>query len=159
VFASLSDVPEEIRDEIRVVTLFHVLEHISEPKNFLQSTLSRLPAVEQVVIEVPCSEDPLLNVVFSEPFANHTYWSHHCHLHSMGSLKLLLSSTCRDVSIERIQRYSLANHLGWLTNGGPGGDTRFPWASNTEVDLRYRQSLIDLGCSDTLWATARPLRN
>ncbi len=158
VFPSLNDVPEEIRSGIQVVTMFHVLEHISDPKHFLESTLSRLPAVELVVVEVPCSEDPLLNVVFSEPFANHTYWSHHCHLHSMASLQLLLGSTFGDVTVERVQRYSLANHLGWLTNGAPGGDARFPWASGTEVDLRYRKSLVDLGFSDTLLATARPLR-
>ncbi len=158
VYRTLDEIPEHTREEIQVLTLFHVLEHSSDPRGFLEQALAQLPAVDVVVIEVPCSEDPLLNVVFSEPFAHYTYWSHHCHLHSLASLRLTLGSVLSEVHVERVQRYGLANHLGWLTQGGPGGDTRFAWASGTEVDLRYRESLIDLGYSDTLWATARPLR-
>lgn len=153
VAGDLEEIPGYRRAEVQVLTLFHVLEHIPDPEPFLQSLLTSLPEVEQIIIEVPSAEDPLLTLLFNEPFSRFTYWSHHSHLHTQRSLTHVLSKVSSNVHVQRVQRYGLPNHLGWLREGQPGGDVRYPWAADPALDDPYRAALLAQGCSDTLWAT------
>lgn len=152
VWSHLTEIPTTMRERVRVVKLFHVLEHVRDTRGLLREVLELLPSLRLCVVEVPCSEDPLLSLYKSEPFSNFTYWSHHEYLHSLRSLEELLSSFFPEVVVQRVQRYGLANHLGWLANGAPGGQDSMPWFAGTEVDSGYRASLLNMGYSDTLWA-------
>ena len=158
VFGSLSLIPEQLRASIETVTMFHVLEHIPEPLAFLAEIVEAVPNADRFIVEVPCSEDPLLTLWGSVDFARFTYWSHHEHLHSQRSLDLLLSGVFDTVHVERLQRYGLSNHLGWLAQGKPGGQEWLPWLEGTPADQDYRNRLIEQGFSDTLWAEARRTR-
>jgi hypothetical protein len=153
VFAHIDEMASKDLDQVRIVTLFHVLEHIPEPFEFLTSLLGELPNAELLVVEVPCSEDPLLTVLENEAATRYLYWSHHCHLHSARSLRLLLDRVHPNAEVLRVQRYGLANHLGWLHDGRPGGDGRYSWASSEDLNNAYRASITAIGLSDTLWAT------
>jgi 2-polyprenyl-3-methyl-5-hydroxy-6-metoxy-1,4-benzoquinol methylase len=155
VFKSVEDIPESKRLSIGVVTAFHVLEHVQDPISFVNNLIAVLPNARTFVLEVPCSEDALLVAYQSRAFSNFTYWSHHIHLHSMRSPELLLNGSFQSVEVSRLQRYSLGNHLGWLMDGQPGGQIRFPWLDGPPVDSAYRSQLLTEGYSDSLWAVAR----
>ncbi len=154
VWNKVTNLPEEIRSRITIVTMFHVLEHISDPRKFLGHLISQLPNMRLLIIEVPCSEDPLLSLYQSDAFSRFTYWSHHEQLHSKKSLELLLKNVFSAVDVKRLQRYGLGNHLGWLAKGRPGGQIWLPWANESMTDTSYRADLISQEFSDTLWATA-----
>ena len=155
VWSDLEQMPELKRRDVQIVTMFHVLEHLHDPRLFLREVLEALPKVRLFVIEVPCAEDPLLTVYKCEAFSKFTYWSHHEHLHSKKSLEALLEDIFGCVEVTRLQRYGLANHLGWLSRGKPGGQVGMSWLERSPADEQYRCEVMAKGFSDTLWAVAR----
>jgi SAM-dependent methyltransferase len=150
-FGSLSDALRGQAETVSTCVMFHVLEHLPDPRSYLQALVSELPNLETVVVEVPCAEDPLISLYESHEFSRYTYWSHHEHLHSHKSLSHLLLDVMDEINVSRIQRYGLANHVGWLVEGSPGGHRRFGSRFSERADDLYRNSLIQAGFSDTLW--------
>lgn len=145
------DVPRTSAD---VATLFHVLEHITEPLKTLKEVLGLLRPGGTVVIEVPHARDVLLQL---EAFKAFTLWSEHLVLHTKDSLRVYLEKAgFSDIKVEGFQRYPLGNHVGWLVDNKPGGQKKYP--EFTELSKRYEQMLINTDQTDTLIAIAkRPL--
>ncbi len=155
VFKSLSDIPENIRKEgYDIITMFHVLEHLPDPKTVL-SKLSRMLAKNgQIIIEVPNANDALLTLYNSKPFSNFTYWSCHLFLYTMKTLQMLLEQVNLKVNyVKQIQRYPLANHLYWLTNGKPGGHQKWNFLDSPELHSVYEKQLAVIGKCDTIIAS------
>ncbi len=159
VWPDLVQMPELQSREVRVVTMFHVLEHLRDPRVFLREAIQSLPDAQIFVIKVPCAEDPLLTLYGSEAFSYFTYWSHHEQLHPKRSLESLLGTIFDSVEVSRLQRYGLENHLGWLLWGQPRGQVALAWLEGSSVDEGYRSAVMAQGFSDTLWAVARVSRN
>ncbi|KKL92017.1 hypothetical protein LCGC14_1888900 [marine sediment metagenome] len=101
-----------------VVTLFHVLEHITNPIEFMYKIYEVLNKNGILVIEVPNLDDALVSLpVYSEFY----YQNAHCTYFTPGTLRFLMKSCGFDVVDEiRLQRYSLNNHLYWLLKRKPG---------------------------------------
>ena len=55
--------------------------------------------------------------------------------------------------IKQIQRYSLSNHLFWLSKGKPGGHKVWPFFEDKELNEKYSQSLSSMGKCDTILAS------
>lgn len=148
---------EEVPHPIDTLFLFHVLEHLPNPLQALDSFLGRLKSSEsRIVIEVPHARDFLLGHLRVERFASHTFWSQHLVLHTRDSLtRLLTYAGFQNISIVGVQRYGLANHLGWLAHG-KGGGHKGPLAFMERGKLRteYEQALRTLDATDTLVAVA-----
>lgn len=147
------------RSQVNVCMMFHVLEHLPNPREFLNTLVNDLPNLERIFIEVPCADDPLLVLYENEDFQRFTYWSHHEHLHTTMSLALVAFAVSSDLRIERVQRYGLANHMGWFMDGKPGGHLRYIERFTENADSRYRQALLKSGYSDTLWCEVRIARD
>ena len=74
-----------------------------------------------LVVEVPHARDFLITQLQCESFTNFSLWSQHLVLHTRDSLQKLLSAAgFVDIHIIGVQRYGLANHLTWLSEGKPG---------------------------------------
>lgn len=142
--------PEVQRREVRVVTMFHVLEHLRDPRMFLREAIQALPNAQLFMIEVPFSEDPLLTLYGCEALSRFTYWSHHEQFHSKRSLESLLGEIFDSVEVSRLQRYGLGNHLGWLSRGQLGGQVALAWPEGSSADEGYRSAVMAQGFSDTL---------
>ena len=56
-------------------------------------------------------------------------------------------------SIEHIQRYSLSNHLYWLSKGKPGGHEIWNFLENIKLNKEYEKQLSSIGKTDTIIAT------
>lgn len=151
--SSWMEFPDEERSAVTMCVMFHVLEHLDDPRRFLEELVGAFPHLETLVIEVPCADDPLVTLFANREFSEFTYWSHHSHLHTTLSLSLVLQTLKAPVKVDRIQRYGLANHIGWLLEGQPGGHNRFGPAISSEADLNYRRLLVESGYSDTLVCT------
>jgi SAM-dependent methyltransferase len=133
-----------------LVMHFFVLEHITEPKTFLQQQLELLRPGGTMVFEIPNVADPLL-VVYGIPAFDCFYWSiAHPWYFSEKSLDHLLASLGVPYEIRRDQRYDLSNHMVWARDGRPGGMGRFSHFWGDELDRHYKQALIRGGTCDTL---------
>lgn len=157
VFTDLS----EVKSPVDTVFAFHVVEHLLNPQEFLESARGCLaPSGGTLVIEVPHAKDFLLASLGVQEFKDFTLWSQHLVLHTRLSLLLMLESAGFEVvSVQGVQRYGLGNHLGWLSGGEPGRHKTPPFSAFESPILshEYASVLSGLDANDTLVATARPL--
>ena len=136
-----------------LITAFHVVEHLPDPKRVLMDLASRLKDGGRLVIEVPSSDDALLTLYESDAFQHFTYWSQHLFLFNAETLRqLAVQAGLRVLSVKQFQRYPLSNHLYWLSNGRPGGHQQWSFLDTPMLTEAYAASLAGLGKCDTLIA-------
>lgn len=145
---------DEVEGHHDIITLFHVLEHIPDPVDMLKKLSLRLNPNGIMIIEVPNANDALLTLYRCKPFYEFTYWSCHLFLYSDSTLSILAKKAELEINyIKQIQRYSLANHLYWLSNGKPGGHQKWGAIDSQELAVAYERQLASIGCCDTLIAS------
>jgi 2-polyprenyl-3-methyl-5-hydroxy-6-metoxy-1,4-benzoquinol methylase len=136
-----------------VITAFHVIEHLPDPRAMLRDLAARLALGGRLVLEVPSSDDALLTLYDNEAFQHFTYWSQHLYLFNAQTLlQLVVQAGLRVVAIQQFQRYSAANHLHWLSKGRPGGHQHWAFLDTPELTQAYASSLAAIGRCDTLIA-------
>jgi 2-polyprenyl-3-methyl-5-hydroxy-6-metoxy-1,4-benzoquinol methylase len=151
-YARVEDVPDE---HFEVVTLFHVFEHLTEPIETLETITRKMATGGRLIIEVPHAGDFLLSFLDLEEFKAFTFWSEHLILHTRQSLTLFLRKAgFRNIVVQGVQRYPLANHLHWLARRKPGGHVAWNNLRTLEVDRAYADLLATLDKTDTLIALA-----
>ncbi len=152
VFRRTDDVPDNGFD---VMTLFHVLEHLSNPVETLGQLRTKLSSRGRLFIEVPHARDFLIAFADNPDFKAHTFWSEHLILHTRESLRALIEhSGYRLRSISSVQRYPLANHLFWLIEGALGGHEKWSSLRDPALDQAWENTLARLDHTDTLVAEA-----
>lgn len=149
---------DELTNPIDTFFLFHCLEHLPDPVTALREIFDKLKTGGEgrIVVEVPHARDFLLDRLESEQFKNFTLWSQHLILHTRDSLNsFLVDSGFKNVHIEGVQRYGIANHLNWLKNGKPGGhDNPLNILETDKLNNSYAEALSKLDANDTLVAVA-----
>jgi len=142
-----------------IITAFHVVEHLHDPKALIMELLARLDENGRLVIEVPSASDVLLTLYDVKAFQEFSYWSQHLFLFNANSLQFLArQSGARILAIKQCQRYPLSNHLYWLSQGRPGGHQQWTFLDSPELDLAYENSLAKLSVYDSLVAYLEPER-
>jgi len=142
--------------------MFHVLEHLPDPLAVLSQLHDTLdPRDGNLVVEVPHANDFLLSQLNCKEFTEFTLWSQHLVLHTRDSLrKLLMAAGFLDIRITGVQRYGLANHLTWLSEGKPGGHKGpISLLETTDLSRAYQSALAAMDCTDTIVAIARVSSN
>ena len=134
-----------------IVTAFHVVEHLSDPIKIITKLSKLLNKKGKFYIEVPNSEDALLTLYKNKAFQNFTYWSQHLYLFNADNLKKLAKKAKLKVEwVKHVQRYSLGNHLYWLSNGKPGGHKVWNFFENISLNKKYENQLASIGKTDTI---------
>jgi SAM-dependent methyltransferase len=133
------------------ITLFHVLEHLSNPIEILNQLKPYMNDNTILIIEVPSAQDILLNKYNCESFKKFTFWSEHLVLYTEQTLfKLLSKNNFQYINIEYEQRYNIFNHLHWLSYNKPGGHNI--WQNDEQLNNSYVNYLKENQCTDTLIA-------
>ena len=136
-----------------VITLFHVFEHLDSPLYWLDLFASMLSVDGRLFVEVPNANDALLSLYECDAFADFTYWSAHLYLYTKESLTMLINKSgwfeIEDAG--QVQRYTLANHLYWLSKGKPGGQKVWGAIDSEMLNREYYSSLERMNCCDTLF--------
>jgi cyclopropane fatty-acyl-phospholipid synthase-like methyltransferase len=136
-----------------LITAFHVVEHLSDPRETLKQLAVLLKPDGRMVIEVPSASDALLTFYDCNAFQRFTYWSQHLYLFTASTLtELIKQAGLNVVSIQHYQRYSLSNHLYWLSQGKPGGHKLWSFLNDPILNNAYANKLGTLGLCDTLIA-------
>ena len=144
---------EDAGDGFDLITAFHVIEHLANPRLILKELATRLTPTGRMVIEVPSSEDALLTLYENDAFSRFTYWSQHLFLFNTETLsRLAVQAGLRVVAVQQFQRYPLSNHLYWLSRNLPGGHQQWSFLDSPILSAAYAASLAALGKCDTLIA-------
>lgn len=147
----------ECGEKYDVITLFHVFEHLDSPKEYLCKFKNFLVPGGYLFLEVPHAEDALLELYHCEAFADFTYWSPHLFLYNRNTMRILAESCGYTiVDMHGVQRYSVANHLYWLSKGKPGGDKVWDFFDDTAIKQWYEERLDSLEMTDTLLVLLTP---
>jgi SAM-dependent methyltransferase len=149
---------KNITQPLDVVTLFHCLEHLPNPTSILQNLRESLKSDGDgtLIVEVPHARDFLIENLNSKEFIDFTLWSQHLVLHTRESLRLLLADAgFKNIIIEGVQRYSIANHFQWLSKKKPGGHKSLLSTLQTpELIVAYEKALARIDATDTIVALA-----
>jgi 2-polyprenyl-3-methyl-5-hydroxy-6-metoxy-1,4-benzoquinol methylase len=149
VYDDISKVPS--KNKYDIVTLFHVLEHFADPRATLIELSKLLEEKGQIIIEVPNSDDALLTLYQNEAFSYFTYWSCHLFLFNTRTLKTLADQAGLNVNyIKQVQRYTLANHMFWLSKSKFDGHRQWHFLDSPDLHAAYEAQLAALGKCDTV---------
>ena len=136
-----------------LITAFHVIEHLPEPRVMLASLAGSMKPNGRMIVEVPSANDALLTLYDCDAFQRFTYWSQHLFLFNAATLEILARQAgLRVVTVQHYQRYPLSNHLHWLSQGKPGGHQRWAFLDTPELASAYANTLAAIGKTDTLIA-------
>lgn len=155
IFSSIDEAASDCikRGGYDVITAFHVLEHLSDPRDMLMKLGSMLSANGRMIVEVPSADDALITLYDCGAFQDFTYWSAHLFLFTASTLSALIKQAgLRVLSIQHYQRYPIANHLHWLSNGKPGGHQCWSFLNTSNLNHAYSETLASIGKTDTLIA-------
>jgi 2-polyprenyl-3-methyl-5-hydroxy-6-metoxy-1,4-benzoquinol methylase len=145
---------EDVGGGYDLITAFHVVEHLLDPRAMLRELAARLnDRGGHLVIEVPSSEDALLTLYANDAFQRFTYWSQHLFLFNAETLRQLATQAgLRVVSINQFQRYPISNHLYWMSRNQPGGHQYWSFLDTPAMTEAYTATLAAAGKCDTLIA-------
>jgi len=143
-------------DTFDLIVLFHVVEHLLQPVEFLHGLRALLRTQGTLIIEVPNVEDVLVSVYAVPAYLRFYYQKAHLYYFSKATLARTLTKAGFHADIQFVQRYDLSNHIRWMLTGKPGGQGYYRKWLLPSVQAAYARSLEHAGLSDTLWAVARP---
>jgi 2-polyprenyl-3-methyl-5-hydroxy-6-metoxy-1,4-benzoquinol methylase len=117
------DFSEEIKnfDKFDVIVLFHVLEHIHEPKLFLKKISKILNFKGKIVVEVPNFND--FQIYTNKSYKNWQLQRAHIHYFTSKILKKIFKESGLKVNVSGIQRYSIENMFSWKITNKPQIDS------------------------------------
>ena len=141
------------------ICLFHVMEHIEAPLDFLETVKELMSAQSTLIIEVPSLFDPLLSIFQCEAFSDFYFSRQHPYVFSPPSLQRLMEyGGFQTAEIVNFQRYGLENHLNWLNYGSPGGNQLFRQLFR-DLESDYIAALENHGKTDTvMWVGKRTIK-
>ena len=144
----LTDVPADRE----VILLFHVLEHIPDPQQFLEQLQDNFPQAKTFVIEVPNDNEALNSLFENKAYQKNQHSSEHLYYFNSKTLRSVVESSNLEVRTEtQLQRYTLANHFGWLKNQKRGGQNIWETFNERGLNDSYEKILIDQGVADSLF--------
>jgi 2-polyprenyl-3-methyl-5-hydroxy-6-metoxy-1,4-benzoquinol methylase len=136
-----------------IITAFHVIEHLPDPRTTLRELAACMKASGRLVVEVPSSDDALLTLFDNAAFQRFTYWSQHLFLFNADTLRrLAVQAGLRVISIAQFQRYPVSNHLYWMSRQRPGGHQHWAFLDTPALTAAYGAALAAIGKCDTLIA-------
>ncbi len=139
-----------------IITLFHVLEHLTDPLAILSRLKKHLAPGGLLLMEIRHARDFLLHDVNCPAFREFSIGRQHLLLHTRESVRRFAEAAgYGSVKIEGRQRYPLSNHLYWLSEGKPGGHKAWGHLNDDALDTAYQARLAALDATDTLIAWVR----
>lgn len=147
--SSLAEIPSETIDTL---TLFHVLEHSPTPWALLEGFVHQFHNLERIVIEVPHTEEALLTLFQSDAYRKNHHHTQHLYYFTTKTLRNVVEKSGLVVETNtQLQRYSLANHLGWLANHKGGGQDLYCYFNEGSLNECYEEILIQQKKADSLF--------
>ena len=149
---TLEEIPDNAYD---LIFMFHVLEHITDPIDYLRHLKQKLSPNGKLIIEVPNVDDILISMY---KIKNHLdfYWEiAHNFYFSKDTLGTVLQRAGYVYDIFPLERYDLSNHMYWMLYGKPGGKGFFKEIFSKDLLEEYEKCLKNQFLCDTIYAIAQ----
>ena len=143
---------EAVPADIEIIVLFHVLEHIAEPWKLLTHLQSNFVKAKTFVIEVP-NTNVALNTVFKNiSYRRNHFSSEHIWYFTPETLRQVVEKAGLEVIEDtQLQRYTLANTLGWLSMDKGGAQNTWDCFNEKKLNESYENVLISEKIADSVF--------
>lgn len=132
---------------------FFVLEHLGDPRAFLDSARRVCRRGGNIFLVVPNVDDVLLSVYDIPAFRDFYFTPAHQFYYSRETLgRLFREAGFSRWKIHPKQRYDLSNHMHWMMAGRPGGMGRYNRIFSPALNEAYAEDLKTKFLCDTLFA-------
>lgn len=138
-----------------LVFMFHVLEHIDDPVQFLKEVKNKLALGGTLIVEVPNVDDILVSVYKIKGHLDFYWEIAHNYYFSKTTLGKVMKNAGYRYEIFPLQRYDLSNHMHWMMTGKPGGQGRFDNIFPPSLLEEYGKNLKEKFLCDTIYAIAK----
>ncbi len=144
--------PQDFEQGFDKIFMFHVLEHIANPVEFLIKLKPLLKDNGCIYIEVPNVDDIMVKTFNNSAFKDFYYKKAHLFNFNEKGLSYVFEKSGYHYQIEFIQRYDISNHFYWLANQKPGGKGAYTHLLSSSLNEEYIQCLKTAKQTDTLFA-------
>lgn len=135
-FSSTKECISTYKNKIDIVVSTQVIEHVEDPKKFLNEIKSLLkPKVGIAMITTPNREEILMNLL-KKDFAQFFYRSHHRWNFNGKSIKNCAKHAgFKKIKLLFTHRYGISNTFNWLIEGSPKGNKKISKINKNLDDL------------------------
>ncbi|MHC4514067.1 MAG: class I SAM-dependent methyltransferase [Planctomycetota bacterium] len=148
---------EEVPEDVDLIVLFHVLEHVPAPWIMLTDLQQRFPKAWDYVIEVPNTDEALNSVFQNEAYRRNHFSADHVNYFTSDTLRMVVEQAGLEVVVDtQLQRYTLANNLGWITCNEGGGQDLWPSFNDAALNEEYERVLVSQRAADSIFFVCRP---
>ena len=153
VFASIKAAHKEWRGRIERAFSFSVIEHVAEPRAFLEEAREVLAPGGTLLLSTPNRADFLMELLPDE-YPAFFYRSVHRWYFERDSLARCAEAAGLKVAELRcVHRFGPGNALGWLKDRRPPGRGPFPGMADAGLDAAWRATLERDFRGDSLYAS------
>lgn len=112
---------KEYRDGVDVITSFDVIEHVDNPRSFIENIYELLVKGGRAIVGTP-TDAPVMRSLLGEVYEKKLLFStQHIWIFSEKNLRLLAEEQgFKNISFKYFQRYGIGNMLGWVKDKKPG---------------------------------------
>ena len=151
-FESIEQCPSQSYD---CLFMFFVLEHLSNPIDFLANLKRLLKPNGLIFIVVPNVDDILVSTYEIKHLFEFYFTPAHQFYYAPSSLETIFQKAgLLTIQLKLFQRYDLSNHMWWMMHGKPGGQGKFNSIFTEDLQNAYANCLIEHHVSDTIFAIA-----
>ena len=150
VYSNLDELSCKSTKTFNLIVHFFVLEHVNDPREFINNLANKLVEGGTMVFEIPCSQDAL-HQLYDIPEFERFYWSKaHPWYFNRRSISYILKTMNLDYRVSEQQRYGFSNHFNWALKRGPGGEGLYTKLIGEDFEEIYKNMLVQKGYADTL---------
>jgi len=152
-YASIEEAVKEQEGKIDTVTAWHVIEHVDDPIDFLQSLSELLTDNGRIYISTPNQREILMKLLPDE-FSPFFYRAWHSHYFTLSSIiNCITLSGMSPLMVDARHSWGLSNCLGWMKEKKPVGKWEDIEPHQSElIDVVWQSYLKEIGMGDTLYA-------
>lgn len=142
------ELPCEMKSKYDMVTMFHLLEHITQPVLLLKKVKEMIRKRGYLVVEVPNVNNKMMKA--SSAFNDFFYIRDHVAYYTPELLENLLTGIGFDtILIRGNQVYGLTNHMNWIINGVP--ELEAPSYESCE-SMKWIEKMYKDTMDDNVWS-------
>jgi SAM-dependent methyltransferase len=155
VYAYAQDAAHEWKGRVDMAFSIQVIEHVKDPRAFLETIKPLLTDEGRLVISTPNTRDILFDLLPGE-FPSFFYRVVHRWYFDVASLtECARRAGFEVVAVRHIHRYGMANAMRWLRDRKPTGNDALSGIDST-ADDSWRTHLESTGRSDCLYLVLTP---
>lgn len=127
---------KDYENEVDVITSFDVIEHVENPRLFMEECYKLCKRDGKIVIGTP-TEQPIMRMAIEKEYDSFLFSTQHLWILNKESLELSARlAGFKNIEIKYKQRYGLGNLVSWLKYKKPMGNMHYAYISDS-IDKSY----------------------